>query len=166
MAIKTSGIDHIHFNVRHMKRFLEIMGGLFDIDATKVGHLQPLDLYNSVVHLAGADAGQPFLDIFQPASETSPVARVINKRGEGVSFISFRVENIEAAAEHAAKCGLREISRIGFQGEKQVQFDTIDTLGFMLEFVEYEPDFDAQLVELKRRLTAGETVDGLRYVEL
>ena len=47
---------------------------------------------------------------------------------------------------------------------KQVQFDTRAELGFLLEFVEYEPGFAEDLARIKERLRAGETVDGLRYV--
>ena len=166
MAIKTSGIDHIHFNVPDMRRFLDIMGKLFDIDATKIGHLPPAGFYNSTVKLVDADAGQPFLDVFQSASETSEVAQFIEQKGPCVSYVSFRVDDLDAAAEHAAKCGLREISRFGFGSMKQVQFDTMDELGFMLEFVEYAHDWDQQLAEIKRRLSAGETVNELCYVEL
>lgn len=155
MAIKTTGIDHIHFNVRDLKRMLGTLNQLFETDATPVGHLKPLGIYNSTVKLVGADAGQPFLDLFQSASDSSGVAKVIEARGPSVSFISFRVEDIEAAAEHATKRGLREVSRFGFRGMKQVQYDTLDALGF-----------EGQLEEIKRRLRAGETVDGMKYVEL
>ena len=145
---------------------LGTLNQLFETDATPVGHLNPLGIYNSTVKLVGADAGQPFLDLFQSASDSSGVAKVIEARGPSVSFISFRVEDIEAAAEHATKCGLREVSRFGFRGMKQVQYDTLDALGFDLEFVEYETGFEGQLEEIKRRLRAGETVDGMKYVEL
>ena len=106
------------------------------------------------------------MDRAQPASDTSEVAQFIEQKGPCVSYVSFRVDDIDAAAEHAAKCGLREISRFGFGSMKQVQFDTMDLLGFMLEFVEYAHDWDQQVAEIKRRLGEGETVNELRYVDL
>ncbi len=165
MTIKTLGIDHIHFNVVNIKRFLEIMEQLFGPDITPIAHLQPLEIYNACVTLPDASV-QPFLDVFQAADESSPVDKYIRKRGQGVSIVSFRVEDIEAACIHAVKCGLREVSRIGYRGEKQAQFDTFAELGFMLEFVEYAPDFAEDLAEVRERMRAGETVDGLRYVTL
>ena len=163
VSIKTLGIDHIHINVRNVKKFRDVMGDLFDADITPVAHWQTLDTYTSVVQVA--DAGQPFLDLLQAASDESLVAQQIKERGQGVSYISFRVENIEAAAAHAAKCGLHEVSRFGFPGMRQVQFHTVEIFGFMLELVEYDPDFGEHLVEIKRRLSEGETVEGMRYVE-
>lgn len=165
MTIKTLGIDHIHFNVLNLKRFREIMKQLFGPDITPIGYLKPHGMYNSCVSFADATA-QTFLDVFQAASESSYVAEHIRQRGQGVSYVSFKVEGIEAAAAHAAKCGLTETSRIGYRGMKQVQFDTYDELGFQLEFVEYEPTFGEDLAKVKERLRAGETVDGLSYVEL
>ena len=49
---------------------------------------------------------------------------------------------------------------------RQVQYDTLDLLGFMLEFVSYDPGFREDLEAVKARLREGETVDGLHYVDL
>ncbi len=164
MTIKALGIDHIHFNVHRLKRFLEIMEQLFGPEITPIAQIETLAMYNACVTLPGA-TGQPFMDVFQPADDSSPIARHMAAHGQGVSIVSFRVEDIETACAHAKRCGLREVSRIGYRGEKQAQFDTYDDLGFMLEFVEYEPWFAEDLENVKARLRAGETVDGLRYVE-
>ena len=67
MAITALGIDHIHFEVRDLKRMRELLNRLFDNDMTPVGHLEPFGFYNSTMYLRGAVAGQPFLDMFQPA---------------------------------------------------------------------------------------------------
>lgn len=164
MTIKTLGIDHIHFNVHRIKRFLEIMEQLFGPDITPIALFQPLEMLNACVTLPDTSVA-PFLDVFEAISDSSPVAKHIRRHGQGVSVIAFRVDDLEAACRHAAKCGLREASRIGYRGEKQAQFDTHEELGFMLEFVEYEPGFAEDLEEVKARLRAGETVDGLRYVD-
>jgi len=162
MAIKTSGIDHIHLNIPSMDKFRDVMKQLFDLDATRIAHVDEILAYNSSVWLKGADAGQPFLDVFEPASSESPVAQHMQQRGEGVSYVCFRVDNLQEAAEHAARCGLREVSRMGFPGiMKQVQYDTMDVLGFHLELVEYAPGAEAGIKEIQRRLTAGERVEGL-----
>jgi hypothetical protein len=162
MGIKTSGIDHIHVNIPSMDRFRDVMKQLFDLDATRIAHVDSILAYNSSMRPNGADAGQPFLDVFEPASSDSPVSQHMQQRGVSVSYISFRVENLDEAAEHAARCGLREVSRMGFPGiMKQVQYDTMDVLGFHLELVEYAPGAEAGIKEIQRRLAAGEPVEGL-----
>ena len=138
------------------------MTQLFDLDATRIAHVDSILADNASMRLTGADAGQPFLDVFEPASPESFVSHHMQQRGEGVSYISFRVENLEAAEAHARSCGLREVSRLGFPGiMKQVQYDTMDILGFHLELVEYAPGHEAGIKEIQRRLAAGEPVDGL-----
>lgn len=166
MAIRTSGIDHIHLNVRDLKRLLGVMNQLFDTDTTPVSTLEPFGFFNATMQLAGADAGQPFLDLFQPASDEGEVGQILRERGPGVSYIAFRVDDLEAAAAYAARCGLREVSRNGYRGMRQVQYHTIEELGFNLEFVEYAPGFHEELEGIKSRMRAGETVDGLKYVDL
>ncbi|MFN8626710.1 MAG: VOC family protein [Candidatus Binatia bacterium] len=162
MAIKTSGIDHIHVNIPSMDKFRDVMKQLFDLDATRIAHVDGILAYNSSMRLNGADAGQPFLDVFEPARPQSPVAEFMRQHREGVSYISFRVDDLDEAATHAARCGLREVSRMGFPGiMKQVQYDTMEVLGFHLELVEYAPDAEAGIKEIQRRLTAGEPVAGL-----
>ncbi len=108
MAIKTYGIDHIHLNVPDMDRFREVMKQLFELDAGRIGHIDSIQAHNAVVRLGGGKGEQPFLDVFEPASPGSPVARHMARHGAGVSFISFRVDDIEAAAAHAVRCGLKE----------------------------------------------------------
>ena len=165
MAIKTSGIDHIHFNVKNIKRLREVFAQLFEPEITPIALLEPFSFYNSCVSFPKAEAGA-FMDVFQPAGDNSPIAEHLARHGQGVSFVAFRVENLEAAADHAKAIGLIELSRHGYRGMKQVQFDTFDDLGFLLEFVEYEAGFDEQLEDIKARCRRGETVDGLRYVDL
>lgn len=165
MTIKTYGIDHIHFNVRKMKRFLEIMEQLFGPDITPINNLQQFGFYNACVNFDKVNEAQAFLDVFQPATDDGFVANHIRKHGQGISFIAFRVDDLDAAAAHAAQCGLREMSRDGYRGMKQVQFDTMDELGFYLEFVAYEPGFHAELEQIKQRMRNGETVDGLSYID-
>ncbi|MDY0065634.1 MAG: VOC family protein [Steroidobacteraceae bacterium] len=162
MAIKTSGIDHIHLNIPSLDRFLDLMTRLFEFEPGASALIHSIRARNASMRLTGAPAGQLFLDVFEPASPDSPVAQHMKERGASVSYISFRVDDIEEAAAHAARCGLREVSRVGFPGlMKQVQFDTMDVLGFHLELVEYAPGHEAAIKEIQRRLAAGEPVEGL-----
>lgn len=166
MAIKVTGIDHVHFNTRDIRAFTALMRRLFDVSETPIGHLMPLELYNVTMTMNAAGNDQAFLDIFEPSGVKGTVGQEMLEAGEGVSYVSFRVVDIDAAAEHAKACGLKEISRDGFgEGMKQVQFDTLDVLGFRLEFVEYGPNWEAELEGVKEKLRAGETVGGLKYVD-
>jgi len=165
VTIKTLGIDHVHFNVNRLKHCLDLLRQLFGPDITPTSFLQDLHTYNACVSFPGGPT-QSFMDMFQAADDSSHVADHIRRHGQGVSHVAFRVDDIDSAAAHAIACGLRQTSSVGYRGMRQVQFDTYDVFGFQLEFVEYEPGYAADLEAVKARLRAGETVDGLRYVDL
>jgi hypothetical protein len=162
MAIKTTGIDHIHVLVTDLDAVLDLFSRLFDSEHTLQSEIESVQGFNSTVRFNGATAS-PFLDVFEPASDHGVIARELARNGAGLSVLSFGVENIEAATAHAVSCGLRVVSRLGFPGiMAQVQFDPADTFGFQLEFVEYEPGAEQRIEEIQRRKAAGEPLAGLR----
>lgn len=167
MAIKVLGVDHIHVNNRDIRKARELLTRLFDSDTSPVADFEPFRAYNSTVFLRDTEGRQPYLDLFEPTTPDGPVGGVMaSGGGPSVSYVSFRVENLEEAAAHAESLGLREVSRIGFGEMRQIQYDTREVLGFMVELVHYGPGFWESLEDIKQRLAAGETVLGLRYVDL
>jgi methylmalonyl-CoA/ethylmalonyl-CoA epimerase len=162
MAIKTTGLDHVHVFVRDLDGFLTLFGRLFDSEQTMQSEIESIGAFNSTLRFSGATSS-PFLDLFEPASEDGPVARALERRGEGVTVLSFGVDDLESSIAHAEACGLRVVSRIGFPGVMaQVQFDPADTFGFQLELVQYEPGAEERIAEIQRKKAAGEPVEGLR----
>jgi catechol 2,3-dioxygenase-like lactoylglutathione lyase family enzyme len=162
MAIRTTGLDHIHVFARDLDGLLKLFGRLFECEYTQQSEIESVEAYNSTMRFTGATSS-PYLDLFQPSTETGHAALSFKRMGEGVAVLSFGVEDLEAAAAHAESCGLRVVSRYGFPGVmSQVQFDPADTFGFQLELVQYEPDAPERIAEIQRKKAAGEAVDGLR----
>ena len=165
MGIRVLGLDHIHVETRDLKRARDLVARLFDVDATHAAEMPAHGFVNVSMMLRGAP-NQPFLDMFQSTRPDGFVGRTFSKKGPGVSYLSFRVENLDEAAAHAASLGLEEVSRVGYRSMRQVQFDTLEPLGFMLEFVEYGPGFWEEQASVNERLARGEEVEGLRWVDL
>lgn len=162
MKIKTSGLDHVHVYVNDLTGLLELLDKLFECEQTQQSEIGSVGAYQSTVSFPGGGA-PTFLDLFEPSDDTGITAKTVQRSGEGIGVLSFRVEDIDAAAEHAVSCGLREISRVGFPGVvHQVQFHPADTPGFMIEFVEYEEGAEEKMAEIQRRKASGEHVDGLK----
>jgi hypothetical protein len=162
MAIRTSGLDHIHINVRDLTGFMDLFDRLFEGAHTVHSEIESIEAFNATFRFSDATSS-PFLDVFEAAGGQGPVARTVELRGEGVAILSFRVDDIDTAAAHAVDCGVREVSRIGFPGVmKQVQFHPADTFGFQLELVEYLPGYEEHIAEIQRKKAAGEAVEGLR----
>ena len=165
MAIRTTGIDHIHVLVSDLNAFADLFGRLFEVEQNQQSEIESVQAFNSAMRFTGASTS-PYLDVFEPSTPDGPVGRDLQRRGDGVAVLSFGVEDLDAATAHAEACGLRVVSRLGFPGVmSQVQFHPADTFGFQLEFVTYEPDAAERIAEIQRRKATGEPVEGLRVRE-
>ncbi|MEZ4355341.1 MAG: hypothetical protein R3F16_16995 [Myxococcota bacterium] len=168
MTIRTSGIDHVHFNVHRLSALPRDHGAALRRRDAIVGLLaEQFGFYNSCVYFREGDT-KVFMDVFRPRTSRATWRSTWPSAARASpSSVALRVDDLEQAAEHAKRCGVaKEISRDGYRGMKQVQFDTFEDLGFNLEFVEYAPHFHDLFRADQGACREGETVDGLRYVDL
>ena len=61
------------------------------------------------VRTAFIEVGDANLELLEPLSPDSPVAKFIDKRGEGIHHICFRVKNLESHLERLKRQGFRLI---------------------------------------------------------
>src|SRR6202049_2985593 len=83
--------------------------------------------------------GESRLELLEPTSENSVIAKFIAKRGEGLHHVSLRVPDLETAVERLKKDGVRLISdeiKIGAGGHRYVFVHPSSTGGVLLELVE------------------------------
>lgn len=92
MKIKTSGLDHVHVYVNDLTAFLELVTRLFECDETLQSVVESIGSYNAQVRFPGG-AGSPFLDVFQPMSSTGAAAKVIQRHGDCVPMLPFRMDD-------------------------------------------------------------------------
>jgi methylmalonyl-CoA epimerase len=79
------------------------------------------------------------LELLEPTSENSVIAKFISKRGEGLHHVSLRVPDLEAAVERLKKDGVRLVSdeiKIGAGGHRYVFVHPASAGGVLLELVE------------------------------
>jgi methylmalonyl-CoA epimerase len=91
------------------------------------------------VRLVMVPLGESRLELLEPTSENSPIARFIARRGEGLHHISLRVPDLTAAVERLKQNGVRLISeeiRIGAGGHRYIFVDPSSAGGVLLELVE------------------------------
>ena len=86
-------LDHIGIAVRSIEavKIYEALG-------LKIDHLENVETQK--VRTAFLSVGDSKLELLEPTSDDSPIAKFIEKRGEGIHHICFRVDDIEA---HLAK---------------------------------------------------------------
>jgi methylmalonyl-CoA epimerase len=83
--------------------------------------------------------GESRLELLEPTSENSAIAKFIAKRGEGLHHISLRVPDLPSVIERLKKGGFRLVSdeiKIGAGGHRYVFVHPSSAGGVLLELVE------------------------------
>jgi methylmalonyl-CoA epimerase len=83
--------------------------------------------------------GETRLELLEPTSDSSVIAKFIAKRGEGLHHVSLRVPDLAAAVERLKKDGVRLVSdeiKVGAGGHRYVFVHPSSTGGVLLELVE------------------------------
>jgi methylmalonyl-CoA/ethylmalonyl-CoA epimerase len=80
--------------------------------------------------------GKSKVELLESIDPESPIAKYIEKRGEGIQHVAFQVDNIEAALVELKQKGVRlidEAPRIGAGGAKIVFLHPSATNGVLVE---------------------------------
>jgi len=91
------------------------------------------------VRLVMVPVGESRLELLEPTSDNSPIAKFISKRGEGLHHVSLRVPDLAAAVERLKKDGVRLVSndiKVGAGGHRYVFVHPSSAGGVLLELVE------------------------------
>jgi methylmalonyl-CoA epimerase len=126
-------IDHLGIAVKSLaasKSFYEKLG--LSISAEETVEAEQ-------VRLVMVPLGESRLELLEPTSETSAIAKFISKHGEGLHHVSLRVPDIAAVVEKLKKDGIRLVSneiKIGAGGHRYVFVHPTSAGGVLLELVE------------------------------
>ena len=99
----------------------------------------PLDDFDGA-SIVGLSAGEPLVELLEAASDESPIARFIAKRGPGIHHICFAVDDLDAALDRCSKAGIQLIDkepRIGAEGKRIAFLHPKSTGGVLVELSEY-----------------------------
>ena len=91
------------------------------------------------VRLIMVPVGDTRLELIEPLSEDSVIARFIAKRGEGLHHISLRVTDLEATVAKLKREGVRLVSeeiKVGAGGHRYIFVHPSSAGGVLLELVE------------------------------
>jgi len=91
------------------------------------------------VRLLMVEVGESRFELLEPTSESSPIAKFLNKRGEGLHHVSLRVPDLAAAIEKLKAKGIRLVSdqiKIGAGGHQYIFVHPSSAGGVLLELVE------------------------------
>lgn len=83
------------------------------------------------------DIGQSHIELLEPTDSESPIAKFLEKNGEGIHHVAFGTDDIESSLKTAAESGCRLIHEKPFvgAGNKWVAFlHPKSTHGVLMEF--------------------------------
>jgi len=83
--------------------------------------------------------GESEVELLESTAPDGPIARYIEKRGEGIQHIAFRVENIDEALEELKEKGIQlidEAPRMGAGGARIAFLHPKSTGGVLVELCE------------------------------
>jgi len=127
-------IDHIGIAVRSIEKASELFSNLLGLKVTGEERVE-----GQKVKVAFLPIGDSELELLESTEPEGPIARFIEKKGEGIQHIAFRVDNIEKTLEKLKKERVRLIDekpRYGAGGAKIAFLHPKDTNGILIELSE------------------------------
>ena len=91
------------------------------------------------VRVVMVPVGETRLELLEPTSDDSVIAKFISKRGEGLHHISIRVPDLKAAVQKLQSGGVRLVSneiKTGAGGHRYVFIHPSSAAGVLIELVE------------------------------
>ena len=133
MSDSEFAIDHLGIAVKSLaaaKTIYETLGLTIS---------QEEEVAGEQVRLLMVEVGESRFELLEPTSESSPIAKFLNKRGEGLHHVSLRVPDLAAAIEKLKAKGIRLVSdeiKIGAGGHHYIFVHPSSAGGVLLELVE------------------------------
>lgn len=104
-------IEHIGIAVKNIKESN-------DVYATLLGtaHYKMEEVLSEGVKTSFFKTGENKIELLEATTENSPIAKFIEKRGEGIHHIAFAVDNIELEMERLKKEGFKLLNEVPKKG--------------------------------------------------
>jgi len=126
-------LDHLGIAVRSLadaKAIYEKLGLPFSVEQVVPGEN---------VRVVMVPVGETRLELLEPTSDDSVIAKFIAKRGEGLHHISIRVPDLKAAVQKLKSGGTRLVTekiKVGAGGHRYVFIHPSSGSGVLIELVE------------------------------
>ena len=135
----TLRIDHIAIVVSNLEAGLQVYRDALGLPLERIEEVHAEQVKVAFLPLPEGDGE---IELLEPTTADSGVARFLAKRGEGIHHICLVVDDIEAAMTDLAAKGLQILEdqpRLGSQGQKYVFIHPKSANGVLLELYE-KPD--------------------------
>lgn len=137
---KMVSVNHIAIAVRNIEdaeKLYETVLGL------KVTHREVVEEQGVRASMLETDGGDTAIELLEPIGNNSPIYKFLEKSGEGIHHICFKVDDIESALERLKKQGIKlinEAPRPGVDGTKVAFLHPKALNGVLIELAELPKD--------------------------
>lgn len=124
-------IDHIGIAVKNLAETLKFYEDVLGIKCVSQEVVE-----EQKVKVAFLPVGDTEVELLESTSEDGPIAKFIEKKGEGIQHIAFKVDNIEEAIKELEEKGVRMIDekpRYGAGGARIAFLHPKSTSGVLIE---------------------------------
>jgi methylmalonyl-CoA epimerase len=131
-------IEHIGVAVQNIEKSIPLFRDILGIPLEKVYESDAIK-----TKIAFFPLGDSTIELIEAMDPSSPVAKYIQKRGEGIHHICFGVENVEAALRHFEAQGIELLNkqpRRTENGDLIAFLNPKSTNGILIELVEMKAE--------------------------
>jgi methylmalonyl-CoA/ethylmalonyl-CoA epimerase len=125
-------IDHIGIAVKSLEAGVKYYEDTLGLTCEGIEEVASQKVKTAFFHV-----GEVHLELLEATDPESPIAKFVEKNGEGIHHIAFRTDNIEGQLKQASEAGTRLIHEVPFEGaaNKLVAFlHPKSTHGVLTEF--------------------------------
>lgn len=127
-------IEHIGIAVKNMETAIAYYENIFEMKCYKIE-----EVADQKVKTAFFQVGETKIELLESTSPDGPIAKFIEKRGEGIHHIAFAVNNLSFTLKNVEALGIRLIDkepRKGAEGLNIAFLHPSSTLGVLTELCE------------------------------
>ena len=119
-GLQPTAIDHVGLAVRDLDASLARLAGQYGLGAVSRHHVEAQGVEEAMLPI-----GESYLQLVCPTGADTPVGRFLERRGEGMHHVAYRVEDIATSLSRLANAGVELIDthpRQGVEPETWIAF--------------------------------------------
>jgi len=128
-------IDHIGIAVKNLDEQVKFYSDVLDLSCSGVE-----EVADQKVKVAMFPVGEVRIELLQPTTDDSPIAKFLEKNGEGIHHIAYLVTDLEGNLKRLEEQHVQLIDsepRVGAGGHKIAFLHPRATFGVLTEFCEH-----------------------------
>jgi len=136
--MEATHIEHIGIAVNSLKEAIPFYENILGLSCYNIEEVE-----DQKVKTAFFKIGQTKIELLEATSPESPIARFVEKKGQGIHHIAFAVENINEKLSELNNKGIKLIDHESRKGAEGLDIGFLhpgSTLGVLMELCESKPE--------------------------